>query len=98
MKFTMQQRILALEREVSVLHDTMKLLHGMLKEQRELINDFIVQKVVQSSRGQGIYGGGDRPEKEVFTFVCRQKFEKIEQDVVKNRKLIDNLRFGLRAG
>lgn len=98
MKFTMQQRILALEREVSVLHDTMKLLHGMLKEQRELINDFIVQKVVQSSRGQGLYGGGGRPEKKMFTFVCRQKFEKIEQDVMKNRKLIENLRFGLRAG
>ncbi len=98
MKFTMQQRILALEREVSVLHDTMKLLHRMLKEQRELINDFIVQKVAQSNHGQSIYGSNGRPGKEIFTFVCRQKFEKIEQDVVKNRKLIENLRFGLRAG
>lgn len=50
MRLTTQQRILALEREVSVLHNTVNLLH------------------------------------------------RIEQDVVRNRKLIENLRFGLKAG
>ncbi len=94
----MQQRVLALEREVSVLHDTMKLLHRMLKEQRELINDFIVQKVTESNGSESNNGGNGRPEKELFVFVCRQKFDRIEQDVARNRKLIENLRFGLKAG
>ena len=69
-------------------------------EQRELINDYVVQKVTQTgpcttnnSKAQG--GNGAH---ELFAFVCRRKFDKLEHDLVKMRKLTENLRFGLRAG
>lgn len=100
MRLTTQQRIADLERGVTVLRDTLRLLHKMLKEQRELINDYVVQKVTQpgpctinNSKAQGPNGAH-----ELFAFVCRRKFDKIEHDLVKMRELTENLRFGLRAG
>ena len=98
MKLTSQQRILTLERECTVLHDMIKLLHRMLKEQKEVINDFIVQKVAGPEDANREGDGNGRAEKEVFTFVCRRRFDKLEQDVTRMRKHVENLRFGLKAG
>lgn len=44
-RFTTEQRLATLERENVILHDTAKLLHRMLKEQRGLINEYILQMV-----------------------------------------------------
>jgi len=96
MHLTTGQRLLALEREVTVLHDTVKLLHKMLREQREMINDFVVQKVADTDAIPN--GGAAKPGKELFAFVCKRKFDKLEKDIEKLRKLSENLRFGLKAG
>jgi hypothetical protein len=98
MRLTSQQRILALERECAVLHDLVKVLHKMLKEQKEVINDFIVQRVAGPESTSEESEGNGRVEKEVFTFVCRRRFDKLEQDVTRMRKYVENLRFGLKAG
>lgn len=97
MKLTMEQRIAALERESIVLSDTVKLLHKLLKEQRRLINDYITQKVM-STRQSGGQEGGVHPENEVYAFVCRTRFERLERQIEKMRKLIESQDVGLKAG
>jgi len=97
MRLTLGQRLEALERDNVVLHDTIKLLHRLLKEQRELISDYITLKVTSadSSDGKGV---NKRPEDAVYTFTCRRRFDRIEKDMEKLRKLIENSKFGLKAG
>ena len=51
MRLTIEQRLAALERDNVVLHDTVKLLHKLLKEQRQLINDYITQ-VLSANDGE----------------------------------------------
>lgn len=51
-RFTTEQRIATLERENVVLHDTTRLLHQMLKEQRGIINDFIMQTIAAPGDSQ----------------------------------------------
>lgn len=50
-RFTTEQRLATLERESVILHDTTRLLHQMLKEQRGLINDYIIQMVAAPEQG-----------------------------------------------
>ena len=98
MRLTVEQRLVALERDVVVLRDTIKLLHKLLKEQGELIRDYIVQKVAQAAVPDEAKGGCRRPEDVLYTFVCRKKFDKIEKDMKQTLKLIENLKFRLKAG
>ncbi|MHC4558498.1 MAG: hypothetical protein ACYTFW_11605 [Planctomycetota bacterium] len=60
MRLTIEQRLSALERDNVVLHDTAKLLHKLLKEQRQLINDYITQ--VLSANDSEEQKGSLRPE------------------------------------
>lgn len=53
MRLTIAQRLAALERDNVVLHDTVKLLHKLLREQRQLINDYITQKVLSADDSEG---------------------------------------------
>jgi hypothetical protein len=87
-----------LERETVVLHDTIKLLHKLLKDQGQLISEYIVRKVTEANEADEENGGGVRPEQELYTFVCKQRFDKIEKDVKKTLELIENLRFRLKVG
>lgn len=96
--FTMEQRVASMEREIVVLRDTVKLLHKMLKEQRQLINDYIIQKVSASNGNNGHNGEDGRPEDAIYTFICRRRMDKLGKDIEKMRKLVDNIRFGVRAG
>jgi len=96
MRLTIEQRLQALERETVVLHDTIKLLHRLLKDQGKLINDYIVQKMANGSDEAN--GGGTRPEQEIYTFVCQRRFDKLEKDIKKTLQLIENLKFKLKAG
>ena len=97
MRLTMEQRIAALERDNFVLHDTIDLLHRLLKEHRQLINEYITQRI--SAANQSDDNTGDvRPEDALYTFVCRQRFDKIAREVDSLRKLIANPRFGSKAG
>ncbi len=98
MRLTVEQRLQALERDTMVLHDTIKLLHKLLKEQGQLISEYIVRKVASAGANGKHDAKHIRPEEELYTFVCKQRFDKIERDVKKTLKLIENLRFRLRAG
>ena len=97
MRLTIEQRIAALERDNVVLHDTIKLLHKLLKEQRQLIRDYIARQV-GAADGQDGQKGDVRPEDALYTFVCRQRFERINKEVEVLRKLIENPRFESKAG
>lgn len=97
MRLTMEQRIAALERDNVVLHDTIDLLHRLLKEHRQLINDYVTQQMSASDRS--VEEAGDvRPEDALYTFVCRQRFDRMSKEVESLRKLIANPRFGSKAG
>jgi hypothetical protein len=98
MRLTIEQRLQALERETVVLHDTIKLLHKLLKDQGELINDYIVQKMAGANDSGQTNGAGTRPAQELYAFVCRRRFDKVEKDVKKTLQLIESLRFKLKAG
>ncbi|MHC4913709.1 MAG: hypothetical protein ACYTE5_12040 [Planctomycetota bacterium] len=98
MRLTVEQRLRALERENVVLHDTLKVLHRLVKEQGHLINEYIVRRVAAASADQGQGGENARPEEELYTFVCQRRFDKIEKDIKKALKLIETSRFGLKAG
>jgi len=98
MRLTLGQRLEALERDNVVLHDTIKLLHRLLKEQRGLISDYITLKVTSADTSDERKGVNKRPEDAVYIFTCRRRFDKIEKDMEKLRKLIENSKFGLKAG
>jgi len=97
MRLTMEQRIAALERDNVVLHDTVDLLHRLLKEHKRLINDYITQQMTAAEKG-GAATPDVRPEDALYTFVCRQRFDRIHKEVESLRKLIANPRFGSKAG
>ncbi len=98
MRLTIEQRLRALERENVVLHDTLKVLHGLVKEQGHLINEYIVRKMAAAGADQGQNGPNAQPADELYTFICQQRFDKIEKDIKKALKLIESSRFGLKAG
>jgi hypothetical protein len=39
-----------------------------------------------------------RPEDALYTFICRERFDRIEKDMDKLRKLRESSKFGLKAG
>ena len=98
MRLTVEQRLVALERDNVVLHDTIKLLHKLLKDQRELINDYITLKVTSADTSNEEQGATARPEAALYTFVCKQRFDRIEKDMGKLRNCMKNSEFSLKAG
>jgi hypothetical protein len=94
MRLTVEQRLRALERDNVVLHGTIKLLHKMLKDQEELIRDYIrLQMVGGNGNGNGKHKSGTiRPCDEVYTFVCRRRLDKTDRDVKKIHKSLESLR------
>ena len=86
-----------MERDMVVLEDTVKLLHKLLKEQGRLISDYVTGKVAVIDGSDEQQTSNSRDEDGVYTFLCQQRFDKIDKDVQRMRKLIENLRFGLKA-
>jgi len=97
MRLTTEQRLAALERDNVVLHDTIKLLHKLLKEQRQLINEYIAQKMMSSNKSGG-QKGNVCPTDALYTFKCKRRFEGIEKNIEKMRKLMEEPKRGLKAG
>ena len=89
MRLTSEQRIAALEREQIILQDTIKLLHKMLKEQKELINDYITHKVTSPENAEK-HDDNNRPEDALYTFVCKQRFDYLEKRMERIRKSFIN--------
>ncbi|MEE9369876.1 MAG: hypothetical protein V3W45_00265 [Sedimentisphaerales bacterium] len=98
MRLTIDQRLQALERDSVVLNDTIKMLHKLLKHQGELINEYITRRLASAESDEGHNATKTRPEQELYTFVCKRRFDKLEKDIKKTLNLIENLRFGLKAG
>lgn len=98
MRLTIEQRLEALERDVVILQDTMKLLHKLLKQQRELISDYITQEVTSTNTKFGGSGANSRPEDALYIFTCRQRFDRIEKEIEKVRKKIESSKISLKAG
>ena len=98
MRLTLEQRLQALERENTVLHEKLKILHLLLKEQSTLINDYILQRVTSANHGSG--GNGDRPEDAVYTFICKKRLDRIERDIkrISRRPENSDSDLELRAG
>ncbi len=98
MRLTTEQRLEYLEREVVVLHDTVKLLHRLLKQQRELIHDYITHTVASTVGGDEQSNGNVRPERALYTFVCKRRLDIIERQIEKLHKIVEAPGFGLKAG
>lgn len=92
-RLTVEQRLGALERDTVVLHDTVRLLHRLLKEQGQLISDYIVRAIAEAN---GLNMGGKsvkkRPEEQLYTFVCRKRFDSIDRRINTILKLIEDLK------
>ena len=82
MRFTVEQRLAQLERENVVLYDTTKLLHRMLKDQQELIREYITQALVNTERS-GVKTEEIQAEKALYTFTCKQRFDRLEKTLEK---------------
>jgi hypothetical protein len=96
MRLTTEQRLTALERDNVVLHDTVKLLHKLLKEQRQLINEYITQKMLSSAESgeqrENICAGDAQ-----YTFKCKRRFERAEKSIEKMRRSLDEPKRGLKV-
>lgn len=97
MRLTTEQRLAALERENVVLQGKVILLHKLLKEQRLLINDYITRRITSVNETQS-QTGTLRPEDALYTFICKQKFDRLEKDIARISKLVSNSRIDLKAG
>jgi len=60
---------------------------------------YIAQKVVKSSGDDGGESGSgkSRPEYALYTFVCKQRFDKIDKEIRKLRQLIGGQDVGVKA-
>lgn len=96
MRLTTEQRLVALERDSVVLHDTIKLLHKLLKEQRQLISEYITQTMMSSNEGE--QKENVCPADALYTFKCKRRFEDIEKHIEKMHKLMEEPKRGLKAG
>ena len=96
MRLTTEQRIAALERDNVVLHDTIKLLHKLLKDQQQLINEYITQKMMSSNGNVGQKGKVCTTDAQ-YTFKCKRRFEMIEKHIEKIHKLIEKPKHGLKV-
>jgi len=83
MRLTTQQRIHSLERDVEVLQGTMKMLHKLLRQQREMIHEYITVKVRNPANEVKGRNGTVHPVDAVYTFVCKKRFDKLEKDLRK---------------
>lgn len=95
MKLTTEQRIRDLERQTVVLQDSLKIMHRMLKEQRELINEYVTATVVSAGQCGGDTSGCSDAK---YTFVCKKRLERVDKEIDKMRKLVESVRYGHKAG
>ncbi len=97
MRLTTEQRLATLERDNVVLQDTVKMLHKLLKEQRQLINEYITQKVMSAAQGDE-QKNNIRPEDALYTFICKRRFDNLEKRMEKIRQLAEKPKYELKAG
>lgn len=79
-----QQRLSALERDVAAMRESMDKLAKMFRERGELITEYITGQMVAAG-SEGERSGAVRPEDALFTFVCRRKFDEVEEELKRLR-------------
>ena len=84
-RLTVEQRLQVIKREVAVLQETTKLLHRMLKDQSELITEYITKQVISAGDSRA-NEARTRPEDALYAFVCRKRFDRIEKELGKMRR------------
>jgi len=94
-RLTTGQRLAALELDNRMLADKLRILHRMLKEQRHLINDFITRDLTLVSTHDSDRSG--KPDKAMYTFVCQQRFERLETEIENMRRDTRNSSIGRKA-
>lgn len=82
-----EQRLAALEGTVAGLTETIERLYKILREQGDLINEYITKQLVASG-SKAEQSGGLSPEDALFTFVCRRKFDQVEKELARLRQLL----------
>lgn len=80
LRLTTEQRLVALERQNVMLRDKMKTLHGMLKQQRQLVNEYITQRVLLAD-GDGGAVPYDQSTEALGSFLCQRRFEQVEERI-----------------
>ncbi len=84
---TAEQRLTALEGTVAGLSEKIDTLHKMLKEQTDLVNEY-VSKQAAAGNATANRVGGLSPEDVLYTFVCRRKFDHLEKELGRLRQLL----------
>jgi hypothetical protein len=97
MRLTIEQRIAAMERQNVVLEGKITLLHKLMKEQHQLIHDYITHSVGSANQTE-TRNGNTRPEDVLYTFVCKRKFDRLEKSIDRINKSVTKSNMDLRAG
>jgi hypothetical protein len=82
-----EQRLAALERQVSRLGDRLDGAARALKEQGELIAEYITKQMVSAGAGDET-GGRVPPEAGQYIFICNRRFKKIEKELGRVARLV----------
>ena len=88
----LERRLETIERNVTHLNATVDQLHRMLQEQRGQISEYVTRQLVAAGQE-----GGVSAEDALFTFVCRRKFDEIERELARLRRVLAS-RPARRAG
>jgi len=84
---TTEQRLAALEANIAGLGETVDRLHKMVREQGDLIREYITtQSVAGGSKSSP--SSSISPEDAIFTFVCRRRFDHVEKELSKLKQLL----------
>jgi len=82
-----EQRLAALERQVSRLGDRLDGTARALREQGELIAEYITKQMVSARTGDET-GGRVPPEAGQYIFICNRRFKKIEKELTRLARLV----------
>jgi hypothetical protein len=82
-----EQRLAVLERQVSHLGERLDGLARGLKEQRELITEYITKQMVAAGKGAALTGQVPA-EAGQFIFICNRRFKKIETELARVTRLV----------
>jgi hypothetical protein len=62
-------------------------LHQMLREQGDLIREYITKQLVAGGSKSG-QQSSISPEDALFTFICRRRFDQVEKELGRLRQLL----------
>jgi len=89
MRLTVEQRLRELEREVIVLQETVQLLYRLLKEHKLLIENYVLEKLTAPCSDQSKTNQVQGPEIAACTFICQRRLNRLETDIIKLRRFIE---------